>query len=186
MKYINQKTSILGFKKIGPMSQKGFTIIEIIITIAILSFGIVGIYGFFQPADILTSNFSLRLIAGYLAQEGLEIVKNIRDNNILSGNKWSQGFDICGSGCQLDYKTGTVIEAPENELKEYDDNNFLNINGDGFYSYDSGPATRFKRKIVIDEPFSPNEDILKVRVLVEWSYNNKPFSFNTIGYIYNY
>ena len=166
-------------------NNEGFTLIELIVTIVILSFGIIGIYSFFYSASILNNNFSSHLHAAYLGSEGIELVKNIRDNNILSGSSWSQGFTICTSGCQLDYKTKTSMETLPNQLKIYNNNNFLNINSDGFYSYDTGTPTIFKRKVTIIQP-SSNADELKVTVLVTWDYNKKPFSFTTIGYIYNY
>lgn len=166
-------------------NERGFTMVELIVTIAILSFGIIGLYSFSHPATLLTSNFSSRLTAAYLAQDALETVKNIRDNNILSGNLWSQRLTGCTSGCQLDYKTETSIETVSNQLKAYNDSTFLNINTDGFYSYDAGSATKFKRKITITQP-STSTDILKVDVLVSWNYNGQPFTYNTIGYIYNY
>ena len=165
-------------------SGAGFTIIEIIITIALLAFGIVGIYGFFYPASALTSNFSLHSTADYFAQEGLEVVKNIRDSNIIHRTTWSQGLSNCSAGCQLDYKTGTIVETFVNILQTYTGSP-LNINSDGFYSYDAGTATKFKRKVTITRPFPSNSNILKVDVLVLWDYNGKSFSFDTIGYIYN-
>ena len=169
--------------KTKDLNNKGFTVVELIITIAILSFGIIGIYNFLEPAIISNANSSNRLISVYLAQEGLEIIKNIRDNNIIAESAWSQGFSICATGCQLDYKTGTATETPLNQLQPYQ-NIFLNINSDGFYSYDSGNNTIFKRKVVIIEP-TASSDILKVDVLVTWNHNGLPFNFSTIGYIYN-
>jgi len=163
--------------------EKGFTIIEIIITIAILAFGILGIYSFFQPIIILNSNFSNYLIANYLTQEGMEVVKNIKDNNIILEYDWTKGFDICELGCELDYKTGTDAANPENLLRTYQ-NTFLNMNSDGFYSYDFGSQTIFKRKVTINQPMM-SQDILKVDVLVSWSHEGKLFNSNVIGYIYN-
>lgn len=162
----------------------GFTTVELIITIVFLAFGILGIYGFFYPASVLTGNFSMHSIADYLAQEGMEVAKNIRDNNTLSDLRWSEGLVDCASGCQLDYKTGTLVETPANALKSYTGDP-LNLNEGGFYSYDQGTATKFKRKITVTQPFVGNDDILKVIVLVAWDYNGKPFSFETIGYLYN-
>src|SRR6266404_8976326 len=95
--------------------EKGFTMIELIVTLAILSFGILGLYSAFTPLLYLTYNISSRFTAAYLAQEGLEIARNIRDNNfVASANdpsvSWSQGLLGCNLGCQADYKTGTAAE----------------------------------------------------------------------------
>ena len=177
----------------GLKNKNGFTIVEIIITIVILGFGFVGIYGFFHPTSILTFNFSLHSKADYLAQEGFEVVKNIRDNNIISQIGWSKGLSDCQGGCQLDYKTGTAVETPANALQSYTGNP-LNINEDGFYSYDNGTPSRFKRKIIITRAFLCQGDptacheidnALKVDILIMWDYNGKPFIFETIGYIYD-
>ncbi len=163
---------------------KGFTLVELIITIALLSFGIIGIYGVFHPVSLVTANFSLHTTADYLTQEGIEIVENVRDNNILQNKVWSTGLSNCTAGCQLDYKTGTSLEAPMDALQAFS-GAFLNINSDGFYSYGAGTPTRFQRKITITKPSASSTDVLKVDVLVIWNYNGKSFSFDTISYIYN-
>ena len=163
--------------------NRGFTIVELIITIAILSFGIIGAYGAFSSIAVLNYNASMKFTAAYLAQEGLEITKNIRDNSFLDAQAWSQNLVNCSLGCQADYKTKTASEAVENQLKAYDDNVFLNFNGDGFYSYDNGTATKFKRKITITEESADN---LKVVILIMWDYNGQPYSFETTGYLYNW
>ena len=164
--------------------SRGFTMIELIITIAILSFGIIGIYSAFSPIIELTYTISIKFNAAYLAQEGLEIVRNIRDNNFINNATWSAGLLSCASGCQADYKTLTAVETAVNQLQAYNPNNFLRLNADGFYSYDSGINTIVKRKITITQPsFADN---LKVDVSVMWDYNGKSFSFQTEEYIYNW
>ncbi len=70
--------------KLQPKNSTGFTLIEIIIAIAILSFGIILVYGSFASVVNSTYNISARFTAAYLAQEGFEIVRNIRDTNFIS------------------------------------------------------------------------------------------------------
>jgi len=165
--------------------NKGFTMIELIITIAILSFGITGVFMAFSPFVTLNYSVSSRFTAVYLAQEGLEVIRNIRDNNFINKLTWSDGgLTNCQGGCQADYKTGTLVETFDNQLKPYDPDNFLKINGDGFYGYDGGVDTIFKRKITITQP--SGTDTLKVKVQVFWDYNGQSFDFETIGYLYNW
>lgn len=165
-------------------TSKGFTIIELMVAIVVLSFGIMGAYGAFFPLINATYNISYKFTAVYLAQEGLEIVRNIRDTNFITSAEWSDGLLECSLGCQLDYKTGTTVETLSNRLRAYDPSEFLKINEDGLYGYDSGTTTKFKRKVTIDDQLGT--DVLKVTVVVTWDYNNKPFSFETIGYLYNW
>jgi len=178
--------------------MEGFGAVELIITIVFVAFALLGIYSFFQPASILSANFSNHIIALHLGREGMEVVKNIRDNNIRAGRPWSQGLNACQSGCQLDYKTGTPVETPSDALQSYDSSKFLQVNSDGFYDY-NGTSSLYKRKVTITPVQPPvgggiivppiiggDSDVLKVEVLVTWSYNARSFNFQTIGYLFKY
>ncbi|MCX6720925.1 MAG: bacterial Ig-like domain-containing protein [Candidatus Staskawiczbacteria bacterium] len=160
--------------------NKGFTIIELIISIFILSVAVVGIFSAFSIITILTSDSSDRLTATYLAQEGMEIVRNIRDQNWLnmdaevSGATWLYGITSSGSctstGCEADYKStslgGSTID-------------YLNIETGGFYSYAAGTATKFKRRILIDTSLASY--VIKVTVQVSW--NKKANVLDTSGFL---
>ena len=176
MRIINYQLSII--KK-----EAGFTIIELILTIAILSAGIIGAYAAFAPLITLTYNVSLKFTAVYLAQEGLEITRNIRDYNFINGRPWSEGMLACELGCQLDYKTGTPVPL-DNPLQAYDPAAFLKVNDDSFYSYEEGENSRFQRKVTITQEGGPQT--LKVSVLVSWEYASKPYSFESIEYLYDW
>ncbi|MSU60550.1 MAG: prepilin-type N-terminal cleavage/methylation domain-containing protein [Candidatus Staskawiczbacteria bacterium] len=169
--------------------DRGFTIIELMVAIVVLSFGIMGAYGAFLPFINATYSISHKFTGVYLAQEGLEITRNLRDTNFIKSTKdknvkWSDGLLDCQLGCQLDYKTGTQAETLSNRLRVYNPSEFLKINEHGLYGYDNGTNTKFKRKVTVDNQFGA--DILKVSVVVAWDYNNKPYSFETIGYLYNW
>jgi prepilin-type N-terminal cleavage/methylation domain-containing protein len=170
--------------------EKGFTIIELVISIAILSVGLVGIFGAFSVVAILTSDVEKNLVASYLSQEGMEIVRNIRETNWLNMDNcdgescdytWVDGLTTgsinysinCTGGCQADYKAKG--SGSGNSLNVYTGSgNYLNIDENGFYSYDSyGVLTSsgFKRKIFIT--CLPSGDcnldhIIKVRTEVSW------------------
>ena len=165
-------------------SGAGFTMLELIITIAILSFGIIGVYSTLTSVSSLNSELSFRFTAANLAQEGMEIIRNMRDNNYIQGLNWSQRIGTCQNGCEADYTTDTKVSGAK-PLTAYGQGNFLNIDDSGFYSYGAGAATKFKRKITVDE-IQETDDILKIDVLVLWDYKEKSYSFNTIGYLYDW
>lgn len=162
------------------MKKTGFTIIELMITIAVLSFGVIGIYSAFYAVVAKTSTASNRLAAAYLAQEGLEIVRNIRDNNVVAARAnarvgWAQGLLACETGCQTDYISGT--------LTAYDPTETLHVDQQGLYSYGQGQPTDLRRKITIH---SVAADILEVTVQVFFDDQGKQSSFSTQAYLYNY
>ncbi|MDB5194040.1 MAG: seg [Parcubacteria group bacterium] len=152
-------------------STKGFTIIETLVAVAIL---IVAVTGAFSAAQTGLSSaiFSKNeVIAFYLAQEGVENIRNIRDENGLKGQAWLTDIanvpaDPCyfGKACITDSITNTispcsggastcpvVLEDPVN----------------GFYGYNSSwAATPFTRSIVLTQ-INANE--VSILVTVTWS-----------------
>jgi prepilin-type N-terminal cleavage/methylation domain-containing protein len=149
--------------------EKGFTIIELIISIFILSIAIVGTFSAFLIMTILTSETADRLTATYLAQDGIEIVRNIRDNNWLkmkagvSGTNWTTGLynangidcscsisDCRTKGCEADYTTGTGVSGAW-PMSPWAGGHYLNINTNGFYYYNilNPSQTKFERRIII-------------------------------------
>lgn len=166
-------------------SQQGFTMIELIIGLAILSFGIIAVYSVFFPAITQTYNVSSRLTAVYLAQEGLEIVRNIRDNNFIAGNNWAQGLLSCNLGCQASYKAGTAQQQQADQLAAFNPSQYLTLDADGFYSYsETGISTKFQRNITITQELGT--DILRVVSNVSWNFNGQPYNYQTDEYIYNW
>jgi len=139
--------------------KKGFTLIEVIIAIFLVTVGVGGAIALVNQTIAFTQVTSSRLIAVYLGQEGIEIVKNIRDTNFLkihkkvAGINWNTGLTDCLAGCEADYNDLSLVSADR----------YLTING--FYNYGFGPETAFKRKIIITPD---GTEILEVSVEVSW------------------
>ena len=175
------------------LKNSGFTILELIISIAILVFGVVGAFNAFSIINILTSDSMDKITATYLAQEGMEIVRNIRDSDWLnmdhcqytvgcptSSYTWVDGLYVanCGSGCQADYTTGAAVTGAYAMTPWSGD--YLKEDATGFYNYTDGANTKFKRKIVINYvtdvdgvtdvnmTHMPHVHIIKVTVQVSW------------------
>lgn len=77
-------------------TQSGFTIIETLVAIFILLISITGPLSFAQSG--LRASFVARdqVVAFYLAQDAIETVKNIRDNNSLNGDEWLADLEAAG------------------------------------------------------------------------------------------
>lgn len=146
------------------MKNKGFTLIEALAAAFVITLGVVEVLVIINQTTAFTQVTSSRLTAAYLAQEGIEIVKNIRDTNFLKihkgieGVNWDDGLIGCTAGCEADYNDPALSSADR----------YLKIDG-GFYNYDSGANTRFKRKITV----TPDTDTLEILVEVSWQERNR-------------
>jgi len=146
------------------MLNKGFTILEVIIAIFVVTIGVLAAYTVTQQMISYTYRSASRLTAVYLAMEGIEIVRNIRDTNWLeSAPSWKDGLINCTTGCEADYDAS--------DLSSYSGDPLNLETATGFYGYDPGSPTNFKRKITITDEI----DYLKVSVEVWWEYKGDTY-----------
>lgn len=153
--------------------SKGFTIVESLVAIIILIFAVTGVASAIQ-ISISSYIFSRdQIIAFYLAQEGFEQIRNIRDENRLKLQpSWLTGIaaipsDPCyfGKACTVDpVNSNNAIEC----VGGPDDCQVLKQNVDtGFYGYEPAWSdTIFKRKIVLTRI---NDKEISILVTVDWS-----------------
>lgn len=144
--------------------QKGFTLLEVLFSLFLLVATMVGVSSLFLQIIAFLPVSKERLEANYLAQEGVEIVRNMRDANVITGAEWNNGLTSCTGGCEADYNDAALAGYAGRSLQ---------INN-GFYEYGSGgTATPFQRKITID---TATPDELKVAVQVSWQEKNRSHS----------
>ncbi len=141
--------------------NKGFTLIEITVAIVIMTIGIVGIYSLVPKITSVASTNNNNFIASQLAKEGAEIIRNIRDGNWLSDNNFDN--ELTNGDYLIQYNSQTPITYADQ---------FLKIDSSGFYNYEEGENTKFKRKIIISHP---EVHILNVKVQVSWLGKGSPF-----------
>jgi len=86
------------------MKKNAFTLLEVILAISILTVGVAGSFVLIQSTLVSASLNKSKLAAYYLAQEGIETIRNTRDNNLLAihrgvgGVEWDDGItDVCPS-----------------------------------------------------------------------------------------
>jgi prepilin-type N-terminal cleavage/methylation domain-containing protein len=76
------------FVKNQKNKQQAFTLVETLVAISVLLIAVVAPLTTISEG-VLTANIAKdQVTAQYLAQEGVEIVRLIRDTNILNGNSW--------------------------------------------------------------------------------------------------
>ena len=159
-------------------NQNGFTLLEMIVAVGIITFSALGIFSAVARYSQQTQQERDNLVAAYLCQEGIEIVKNIRDTNWVSAApSWKNGLTSCASGCEADYSSSlTSWSSPGNSL-------YIQ-SSTGLYKYIGSPQsgdvqTPYTRKITITEV---GNDELDISVDVYWTGNTMTVKEN----IYNW
>jgi type II secretory pathway pseudopilin PulG len=99
--------------KLKSKNAKGFTMIEAVFGIFIV--GIISVSFFVVMSKMLKVQNSTRdqIIATNLAQEGIELARNLRDNNWKSGlSDGFASFPFSGSNCTTACNPGTILGMP--------------------------------------------------------------------------
>ena len=100
--------------------KKGFTIIEVIVAISVITIGVLAAFSVVQKIISYTFVSSSRLTAAYLAKERIEVVRNKRDTNWLEGQDWTDGIGTTGwaAHAKLPYDTKvTATPITSDEIK---------------------------------------------------------------------
>ena len=163
-------------------NRKGFTLTEVMIGIAILTIAIVSasslLVGLVNGNKVNLST----LQAYYLAQEGIEGVRNIRDSNWLHNLDWlgEDSIALWGEALEVDglyelnLADGAFNVVPNNNSNESGVGSLINARpwglisgGDGSVIYLNGDDSGFKRLIEV-KAYEGLEDHILVESKVSW------------------
>lgn len=175
--------------RIKGLRRQGFTLLETIVAIAILSLAIMG------PLELAVRSIGMagvsrnQIVAFYLAQDAMEYVKNVRDTNFLTlGANWLDGLDKCRgvSSCYVDVTADPDVSvnacagAGNCPILKYDNSNHR-------YDYDiDSENTIFTRTVKITDPIGINPDEAKVQVTVSWKEKTGQKGFTIEDNIFNW
>ncbi len=107
-----------GVRMMTKQTRRGFTLIETFVAISVLLVSLAGPLSI--AAQALKSAYYARdeITAFYLAQEGLEYARAVRDQNYLSGRPWLTDMDGCiNIACQIDFPNFTGSACPNNSCQ---------------------------------------------------------------------
>ena len=148
--------------------QRGYTLIETLIAITIIVTATVGPLSLAAKSLAQSQYARDQITAFYLAQEGLEIVRHIRDAN--PGAAWrtkltGKGCSSTG-GCNVD---ATSIEDATRCPEGCEETNRLHLSSDSIYTpQNSGVISKFSRTITIVEETGSNKDVT-IKATVRWN-----------------
>jgi len=151
----------------------GFTLLETIVAVGLIVVGLVAALALITTSLFYVSNIQDRLAAANLTAEGIEVVRNIRDNNWLQNRAWNSGL------ANGDYKVAYNSTA----LSTFSNNPFLLDSNTGLYNYSSGASTPYVRKISIAN-LSGYE--MRVIATVTWQKRGITYSSSAEDHLFNW
>lgn len=159
--------------------KRGFSIVEIITILFIISLGLIGILSLIvQNIQSQTYNKS-NLIAYQLAQEGIELVRKVRDSNWRAGAAYNA--NLAPGEYYMDYED-TVPQvhnpaSPDELILSQDANNFY-IN-----HLATATATPFSRLITIS---AIDDYSFRVNTQISWAEQSRNYVYDLETNLYNW
>ncbi len=166
-------------KIISRPTESGFFLLEVIIAVFILEIGVIGTVLLLKQASSSVSVSASRLVAAQLAQEGIEIVKNIRDINYNEIDKWGTWYNsISGISYYL-------VQYNDVALRTFSDTALKLNSVTGLYGYDAGGAVPadFKRKIILEKI---SADEVKVVTEMTWQDRGRSYTLEAEDRLWNW
>ena len=127
------------------MTQRGFTLIEALVALVLVTVAMGPVLILATSAVNVASRIEHNLIASNLAQEGIEVIRNIRDTNWLNGAAFDNNLSAGTWRVQWDTVGGGLMAVGSNPILK---------KNNGLYSYTTGTDTVFRRTVTISKPNS--------------------------------
>lgn len=163
-------------------NKAAFSIVEVITILLIIAIGMAGILTLITQS-IRGQNLNKNTLVAYnLAQEGVELIRSVRDNNWKNGLAWDN--NLANGRYIMDYTWATplAIQARASEILA----GSLFIDVDGFYHVIQDsllPEGSYSRVILLNHE---GDDKIKIRVNVYWYDRGRLNSYSLETDIYDW
>ena len=165
----------------GVGDKKGFTIIESLVAISILTLSIAGASSMVQTSLRLTQSIKEEGRAVGLAVEGLEYARNIHDRDLYDGNTYDVDglfydfVQLCSAGCSIEVgavNDGDVILDPSHAVCGNGCKLLVSNTGYQTTSTTRTQESNFERKLtIVEKPIDGGTEI-KITSQVDYVINN--------------
>lgn len=159
--------------------QQGFTIVELLVAILILSLALTASAGMFVLNNASANLIRNSYIASSLAQEGIELARNLRDSDWFASRPWGSFGNASGAVADGDYR----VQWNDRQLRVFSDTALNRNQTTGIFSYDAGSLTLFKRKITLTTVSAVEK---KVVVTVSWDQKGIAKSLMAEEHLFNW
>ncbi len=185
---------------------KGFTLVETLVALSIFTMSILALLSILGQGISDTSYSKKKIIASYLAQEGIEYMRNLRDTYVLynpedSAAGWAEflsrlAAESCqtGDGCYFDDQVldygDTSQPILDIELNDCDSScpELRFDKEEGSYGYSGEEESGFFRRINTEEIGDADNNVIAVKIFstVDWTQGSRGYSLTLSEDLYNW
>ncbi len=163
--------------------KEGQMLIELMVALGVLTVGFLGMVSLLSKAVALNRTISENYQATYLATEGVEIMKNLLDANLLQAKSWNSGFGT-NKTYEVDFDSSWVSGKEPKEVLNSSEIRKIKMNESGSFNYIDGTVTPFSRRIEVELVGSYE---VRVNSIVSWvSRGGGNFETNIEDHFYNW
>lgn len=173
-------------------TQKGFTFIEVLIALGVLTFGVLSLVSIFTQGLRASYQTQIQYIAQQKAQEALETIFTARDTKLLS---WAQIANVSKGGVFKDNAQPLCASGPdglfgtEDDLTSSPDVITIGPGPDGVFGTSDDVVINLNpwmtRTIAIT-PVATTPNLNQVTITINWTFQGQSSSYVIVSYISNY
>jgi len=181
--------------------NNGFTLVETLVAVAIFSVSILGLLSLLASSITNTTYAKEKIIAGYLAEEGVEYMRNLRDTYVLYSSSGQVGWNnfntkVAGcataNGCYFDDSTVSFAFPSNMAMTNLTltacsssscPNGALNYDSSTGKYGTSGSRSSFVRQILVKQI---SADEINVLSTVYWKQGSGTFSVTLSDNLFNW
>lgn len=159
--------------------KSGFTLVEVVVILFVMSMGLIGVLSLIVQNIQSQSYNKSNLMAYQLAQEGVELIRKVRDSN------WREGLPYDDKLASGEYFMSYDDAAPQIHDAANPGELVLKQDAANFYTHDSaaGKTTIFSRLITIT---AVDANSFRVVVAVSWAEFGRNYVYNLETILYNW
>lgn len=182
--------------------NRGFTLVETLVAISIFTSSIIVLMSVLSQGISNTTYARNKMIASYMAQEGIEYIRNMRDTYTLyydidpakGWNKFTTNMSPCGSanGCNFDDSLSSfdITSLQGMNIHQCTGNNcslfYDSTNGAYTYNHSTGIDSGFTRTIKIDKTGLDPSNEMKIISIVSWTQGSGSYKIEFSENLFNW
>jgi len=159
--------------------KSGFTLVEVVVILFVMSMGLIGVLSLITQNIQSQSYNKSNLMAYQLAQEGVELIRKVRDSN------WRDGLSYDDKLAAGEYFMSYNDAAPQAHDPAHPEELVLRQEASNFYTHNpvAPKVTPFSRLITIT---AVDANSFRVVVTISWAEFGRNYVYNLETALYNW